>query len=106
MATTIMEVKSPRNSAFTGFTFQGGAYEGLTCNALEWQFSNGGGTIIESDGTVSVNNDQAKAAFEMAAGWVGTIAPEAVTGYMEEDSRAVWQGGNAAFTATGRMPTP
>jgi len=97
MATTIMEGEVAENSAFTGFTFQGGAYEGLTCNALEWQFSNGGGTIIESDGTVSVNNDQAKAAFEMAAGWVGTIAPEAVTGYMEEDSRAVWQGGNAAF---------
>jgi len=97
MATTIMEGEVAENSAFTGFTFQGGAYEGLTCNALEWQFSNGGGTIIEADGSVTVNNDQAKAAFEMAAGWVGTIAPEAVTGYMEEDSRAVWQGGNCAF---------
>lgn len=97
MATAIQEGEAAENSAFTGFTFQGGAYEGLTCNALEWQFSNGGGSIIESDGTVSVNNDQAKAAFELAASWVGTIAPEAVTGYMEEDSRGVWQGGNAAF---------
>ncbi len=97
MAQTIMEGEVAENSAFTGFTFQGGAYEGLTCNALEWQFSNGGGTIIDMDGTVTVNNDQAKAAFELAASWVGTISPEAVTGYMEEDSRAVWQGGNAAF---------
>jgi trehalose/maltose transport system substrate-binding protein len=97
MATTIMEGEVAENSAFTGFTFQGGAYEGLTCNALEWQFSNGGGTIIDMDGSVTVNNDQAKAAFEMAAGWVGSIAPEAVTGYDEEDSRAVWQGGNCAF---------
>ncbi len=97
MATTIQEGEAAENSAFTGFTFQGGAYEGLTCNALEWQFSNGGGSIIESDGSVSVNNDQAKAAFELAKSWVGTIAPEAVTGYMEEDSRGVWQGGNAAF---------
>lgn len=97
MATTILEGEVADNPAFTGFTFQAGAYEGLTCNALEWQYSNGGGTIIESDGTVSVNNDQAKAAFELATSWVGTIAPEAVTGYMEEDSRAVWQGGNAAF---------
>ena len=97
MAQTIMEGEVADNPAFTGFTFQGGAYEGLTCNALEWQFSNGGGTIIDMDGTVTVNNDNAKAALEMAAGWVGTISPEAVTGYDEEDSRAVWQGGNAAF---------
>lgn len=97
MATKILDGEKGANSAFTGFTFQGLAYEGLTCNALEWQFSNGGGTIIDADGKVTVDNDQAKAAFEMAKGWVGTIAPEAVTGYKEEDSRGVWQGGNAAF---------
>lgn len=85
------------NASFAGFTFQGAAYEGLVCNALEWQFSNAGGTIIEEDGSVSVNNENAIAAFELARSWVGTIAPEAVTGYMEENSRGVWQAGNAAF---------
>ncbi len=97
MATTIVEGEAAENTAFTGFTFQGGAYEGLTCNALEWQFSNGGGSIVEPDGSVTVNNHQAKAMFDLAASWVGTISPDAVTGYMEEDSRAVWQGGNSAF---------
>ncbi|MGC4105031.1 MAG: ABC transporter substrate-binding protein [Thermomicrobiales bacterium] len=97
MATKIQEGEKAANSAFTGFTFQGSAYEGLTCNALEWQYSNGGGSIIEPDGTVSVSNDKTKAAFEMAKGWVGTIAPEAVTGYKEEDSFLVWLGGNAVF---------
>lgn len=97
MATKIIEGEAASNTAFTGFTFQGNAYEGLTCNALEWQFSNGGGSIIEPDGTVSVNNDQAKAAFDLAKSWVGTISPEAVTGYDEEGSRGVWQGGNSAF---------
>ncbi|MCO5216870.1 MAG: ABC transporter substrate-binding protein [Thermomicrobiales bacterium] len=85
------------NDAFVGFTFQGAAYEGLTCNALEWVYSNGGGTFIEPDGTVTVNSDAAKAAVERAVGWVGGIAPAAVTSYKEEDSRGVWQAGNAAF---------
>ncbi len=33
----------------------------------------------------------------MAHGWVGTIAPQGVLGYMEEESRGVWQTGNAVF---------
>lgn len=96
-AQTIMEGEVAENSAFTGFVWQGNAYEGLTCNALEWQFSQDGGRIIEPDGTVTVNNPEAIAAFERAAGWVGTISPEAVTGYMEQDARGIFQGGNAAF---------
>ncbi|MEJ7837321.1 MAG: ABC transporter substrate-binding protein [Thermomicrobiales bacterium] len=97
MATEIVAGEAASNSSFTGFTFQGAAYEGLVCNGLEWQFSNGGGTIIEDDGSVSVNNPNTIAAFERAKGWVGTISPQAVTGYMEEDGRGVWQAGNAAF---------
>ena len=97
MATAIQEAERADNPDFYGFVWQGGAYEGLTCDALEWQYSNGGGTIIEPDGTVSVNNPQAIAAFERARGWVGTISPAGTTTYKEEDSRGVWQAGNAAF---------
>jgi len=95
-AQAVLEGESA-NTAFTGFVFQGAAYEGLTCNGLEWQYSYGGGSIIDEEGTVTVNNPQTQAAFELAQSWVGTIAPQAVTGYMEEDARGVWQGGNAAF---------
>ena len=80
-----------------GFVFQGNAYEGLTCNALEWVKSNGGGQIIEPDGTISINNPQAAAAIDRAASWVGTISPEGVLAYQEEESRGVWQTGNAVF---------
>jgi trehalose/maltose transport system substrate-binding protein len=85
------------NEDFWGFVWQGNAYEGLTCDALEWQASNGGGVIITPEGVIDVNNPEAIAAFEMAAGWVGTISPPGVLSYMEEDARAVWQAGNAAF---------
>lgn len=97
-ATTIQEGERGEGLAdFWGFVWQGAAYEGLTCNALEWQVSWGGGEIVEGDGTVSINNEQAAASFDMAASWVGNISPEGVTGYREEDARNIWQGGNAAF---------
>lgn len=85
------------NPDFWGFVWQGAAYEGLTCDALEWQVSNGGGMIIEPDGKITVNNPQTIAAFERAKAWVNTISPPGVTTYKEEDARNVWQNGNAAF---------
>lgn len=97
MAEAIQEAERAEMPDFFGFVWQGAAYEGLTCDALEWQYSNGGGVIVEEDLAVSINNPQAIAAFERARGWVGTISPEGVTTYREEDARGVWQAGNAAF---------
>jgi len=85
------------NSEIWGYVWQGNAYEGLTCDALEWVMSSGGGQIVEADGTISINNEQAAAAIDRAKGWVGTISPDGVLAYMEEESRGVWQLGNAVF---------
>jgi len=81
---------------FWGFVWQGGATEALTCNALEWQASAGGGQIIEKDQTISVNNPDAIRAWQRAARWVGSISPPGVTGYVEADALNVWIAG-AAF---------
>ena len=97
MSATIQDGERAENADFWGFTWQGNSYEGLTCDALEWQVSNGGGEIVEADGTISINNENAAAAFDRAASWVGTISPPGVTTYQEEDARGVWQAGNAAF---------
>ena len=83
--------------AFWGYVWQGRAYEGLTCNALEWQASFGGGSIIDPDGTISVNNPETAKAMEMAAGWIGSISPPSVLAYTEGDSLNVFRSGNAAF---------
>ena len=80
-----------------GFVWQGNSYEGLTCDALEWVKSYGGGQIVEPDGTISINNPQAIAALEQAKAWVGTISPDGVLAYQEEEARGVWQTGNAVF---------
>jgi trehalose/maltose transport system substrate-binding protein len=85
------------NTELWGFVFQGNAYEGLTCNALEWVNAYGGGQIVEADGTISINNENAVAALEEAASWIGTIAPQGVLAYQEEEARGVWQLGNAVF---------
>jgi len=85
------------NKDMWGFVFQGNAYEGLTCDALEWVKSSGGGQIVEADGTISINNPDAAKAIDRAATWIGTISPEGVLAYQEEESRGVWQLGNAVF---------
>ena len=85
------------NKDMWGYVFQGNAYEGLTCDALEWVKSYGGGQIVEPDGTISINNAKAAAALNEAKSWVGTISPDGVLGYGEEESRGVWQLGNAVF---------
>ena len=82
---------------FWGYVWQGSAGEALTCNALEWQYAEGGGRIIEDDGTISVNNPNAVRAWQRAARWVGTISPPGVVAYREWDSTNVWASGNAAF---------
>ncbi|RIH84552.1 putative ABC transporter-binding protein [Meiothermus luteus] len=98
MAQRVMdEERKAGNRDFWGFVFQGKPYEGLTCDALEWIYSFGGGRIVESDGTISVNNGKAALALNTVRRFVGTIAPQGVTSYAEEEARNVWQQGNALF---------
>ncbi|MFC4234942.1 ABC transporter substrate-binding protein [Thalassospira xianhensis] len=85
------------NDKMWGHVFQGRAYEGLTCNALEWVVSFNGGSVVEPNGDISINNDQAKKAIETASNWIGTISPEGVLGYAEEEARGVFQSGNSVF---------
>jgi trehalose/maltose transport system substrate-binding protein len=101
LAATAKEIQDGERAAgnkdMWGFVWQGNAYEGLTCDALEWVKSSGGGQIVEPDGTISINNEKAAAAIDRAKGWVGTISPDGVLAYGEEESRGVWQLGNAVF---------
>ena len=82
---------------FQGFVFQGKAYEGLTCDAVEWISSYNGGNIVDASGKITVNNPNAVKALKTAASWIGTIAPTGVLNYAEEEARGVFQGGKAAF---------
>jgi len=85
------------NKDFWGFVWEGAPSEALTSNALEWQVSEGGGTILDESGTVTVNNPQAIRSWSLAARWVGSISPPGVTQYKEWDAFNMWQAGKAAF---------
>lgn len=82
---------------FWGFLWQGAASEALTCNALEWQISQGGGSLLKPDGTVSLERPPMVQALERARRWIGTLSPPDVTGQLEDDSLRIWKDGDAAF---------
>jgi trehalose/maltose transport system substrate-binding protein len=96
MATKIQAGERKDNPNFYGFVYQGNAYEGLTCDALEWVASSGGGHFIDN-GKVTINNAKAISILNTFRGWVGKITPRGVTSYQEEDARNAFDAGNAAF---------
>ena len=98
VATKVQQAeRAAGNDKMWGYVWQGRAYEGLTCDALEWVASHDGGTVVDAAGKVTVNNPASAQALQAAASWVGTISPKAVLNYAEEESRGVFQAGNAVF---------
>jgi trehalose/maltose transport system substrate-binding protein len=86
---------------FWGFVWAGAIAtdsEQLTMEGLEWQAAEGGGHIIEPDGSISVNNANVIRAWERAAHWVGSISPPSVVSYTATDAEnKFWVSGEAAF---------
>jgi trehalose/maltose transport system substrate-binding protein len=95
-ATKIQAGEQAGKANFYGFVFQGSAYEGLTCDALEWLASSGGGTFVKGS-QVTVDNSDAISVLKLAQSWIGKIAPTGVTSFQEEDARNAFDAGNAAF---------
>jgi trehalose/maltose transport system substrate-binding protein len=81
---------------FWGFVWAGVRAEPLATIALEWQASEGGGTILDN-GAITVNNASALSSWQRAARWVGTLSPPSVVEYFEPDASNVWRAGHAAF---------
>jgi trehalose/maltose transport system substrate-binding protein len=86
---------------FWGFLWSGAITsesEQLTAEGLAWQAAEGGGHIIEPDGTISVNNPDVVRSWERAAHWLGWISPPSVVSYTAMDAEdKFWESGTAAF---------
>jgi trehalose/maltose transport system substrate-binding protein len=85
------------NRNFWGYVWQGAYAEALACNALEWQVAEGGGRVIESNQTISVNNPATIRSWQRARRWIGWISPPSVLAYQDLDSINVFDKGGAAF---------
>ena len=96
MARKIQNGEQKTNKNFYGFVFQGNAYEGLTCNALEWIASAGGGSII-SGGKATIDNARARTILDAMRNQIGKTTPRGVTSYQEDQTEHAFDDGNAAF---------
>ena len=96
MAKKIQTGEQKTNPSFYGFVFQGNAYEGLTCNALEWIASAGGGHYIDN-GKASINNPRAQTILDAMRTQIGKITPRGVTSYQEDQTEHAFDNGDAAF---------
>jgi trehalose/maltose transport system substrate-binding protein len=96
MAKKIQDGEQKTNKNFYGFVFQGNSYEGLTCDALEWVASAGGGHFIDG-GKVTINNKNARTILDAMRNQIGRITPRGVTSYNEDGARIPFDNGDAAF---------
>jgi len=96
MAAKIQAGEQKSNPNFAGFVFQGNAYEGLTCDALEWIASAGGGHIVDG-GKISINNAKARTILDSMRAQVGKTMPRGVTTYQEDQTEHAFDNGDAAF---------
>jgi multiple sugar transport system substrate-binding protein len=81
-----------------GVVYQGARYEGLTVNFLELLYS-AGGSVVNQDGTeATADSQETRDVLEfMQKGIEDGAVPEAVTTYMEEESRRAFEAGKATF---------
>jgi trehalose/maltose transport system substrate-binding protein len=96
MAKKIQTGERQSNQNFSGFVFQGNAYEGLTCDSLEWIASSGGGHFVDG-GKATINNPKAASILNLVRANIGVATPRGVTSYQEGETHTAFIDGSAAF---------
>jgi trehalose/maltose transport system substrate-binding protein len=96
MAKKIQDGERSSNPNFTGFVFQGNAYEGLTCDSLEWLASSGGGHFVDN-GKITIDNPTARKVLDSFRAQIGKVTPQGVTTYQEDQTEHAFDNGDAAF---------
>lgn len=92
----IMGAENAAGRELDGYLFQGRAYEGLTCNVLEWMVTTGAAPLI-ADGRVNVNQPALKGLLTAAASWIGETAPRSNLDATEVETFQRYLEGKAVF---------
>lgn len=87
-----------KKEGIKGFVWQGASYEGLTCDFMEYVHSYGG-AILNANGKVVSDSPMVKKALQTMVDMIYKykISPVGVATYMEEDTRHIFQNGDAVF---------
>lgn len=80
-----------------GYLWQGKQYEGLVTVYLETLWGFGGDWIDADSRQVFLDSPEARQALDFLRGAIGTISPESVTTYTEEETRLLFQNGRSVF---------
>ena len=83
-----------------GILWQGAQYEGLFCDVCELFWTNGGNVLQNFSGNkvvIDSPNNRWALQFMVDTIYKYKIAPRAVTTYMEEDTRHLWENGKSVF---------
>ncbi len=80
-----------------GFLWQGKQYEGLITAFLEVLWGFGGEWIDPEKRQTYIDGPEAVEALNFLKNTIGSISPPGVTGYIEEDTRLLFQSGRAVF---------
>jgi trehalose/maltose transport system substrate-binding protein len=93
-----------RGKDLNGYVYTGAAYEGLTCNFLEWVAGEGGGQLLELAGehndtlSITVNNAATVRALERMRRWYDSdmVSYDVLT-YTETQAHQLFLSGHAIF---------
>lgn len=81
----------------TGYVMQAAQYEGLVCNALEF-IGSYGGSVVDGDGNITVNNDGVRNALTMMKKLVDSgVVPANFNAFMENECTNMFSSGEALF---------
>ncbi|TPX74488.1 hypothetical protein CcCBS67573_g04237 [Chytriomyces confervae] len=87
-----------KEPSVVGYVGQFNAYEGLTCNLMEWLHSADAGSIIAPNGSVVLDSPATRAMLARVRNWfMNGVTPKYALSYTETEAQDKFQSGEAVF---------
>ncbi|KAJ3232731.1 hypothetical protein HDU78_006871 [Chytriomyces hyalinus] len=87
-----------KEPSVAGYVGQFNAYEGLTCNLMEWLHSADAGAVISPNQTVTLDNPSTRQMLSRVKNWfMNGVTPKYALSYAEIDCEDIFQSGQALF---------